>query len=380
MSTANMANIRAKKRKQWIWFFGFLLAFVVLTIGLYVRMISVRTSAYEGEIEKKLTPVKVQDTAVTEVWRTTSFLARLEGGQTVSIKADVGGWVVERQAVLGEHIEKDQLLIVLKDDRKVFRLKESEARLKAAKANLNELRRKYDQTVTLVEKGIVARDTLDSLSNQVSSEASSVDGLEASFNLMKWDVEHLNIRAPISGSVSEIIPDIGQEVTSGEVVAGMVSTSNERVVAGVVPRWARVIKPGMTVNLNTTLNGTYEETEARVIGVSPDMDSLSGTYEVEAELLDNKYNWWPGEIVNMQVPVELLKDVIIVPRTAVLSDNRNLFIFVYRDGKAHKIPVSVVWINENEGSIPSHMIPENGKVIVEGHVGLAGGQLVRLMP
>ncbi len=374
------AKIRAKKKKQWIWFFGFLAAFIVLTIGLYVRMISVRTSAFEGEAEKKLAPVRVQDSSVTEVWRTTSFLARLEGGQTVSIKADVSGWVVERKAVLGQEVQKGDPLIVLQDDRKVYRLKESEARLMSAKANLNELRRKYEQNKTLVEKGIVAKDTLDSLSNQVSSEASNVDGLEASYNLMKWDVEHLTVKAPISGQVSEIIPDIGQEVTSGEVVAGMVSTSNERVVAGVEPRWARVIKPGMTVNLNTTLNGAYEETQARVIGVSPGMDALSGTYEVEAEIIDNKYNWWPGEIVNMQVPVELLKDVIIVPRTAVLSDNRDLFIFVYQDGKAQKIPVSVVWINENEGSIPSHMIPENSKVIVEGHVGLAGGQLVRLMP
>ena len=374
------ALIETKRRKQWIWFIGFLAAFIVLTIGLYIRMISVRTAAYEGEAEKKLTPVRVQETASTEVWRTTSFLARLEGGQTIGIKADVGGWVVEKKAVLGQHVEKDETLIVLKDDRKVFKLKESEARLKAAKANLNELRRKYNQALTLFEKGIVARDNLDSLSNQMSAEASNVDGLEASYNLMKWDVEHLTVTAPITGIVSEILPDVGQEVKIGEAVARMVSTGKEQVVAGVEPRWARVIKPGMTVNLSTTLNGVLEEAEARVIGVSPDMDSASGTYKVEAELVDNKYNWWPGEIVNMQVPVELLSDVVIVPRTAVLSDNRDLFIFVYKDGKALRIPVSVVWINENEGSIPSKMIPEEGKVIIEGHVGLAGGQLVRLIP
>lgn len=375
-----MISVKSKKRKQWLWFFGVVLAFLVLAFGLYIRMISVRTSAFEGEAEKKLTPVRVQETDVTEVWRTTSFLARLEGGQTVSIKADVSGWVVERKAVLGEDVQKGDTLIVLKDDRKVYRLKESEARLMSAKANLAELRRKVDQNRTLVEKGIVAQDTLDSLTNQLSSEASNVDGLEASYNLMKWDVEHLNIKAPISGKISEIIPDIGQEVPVGEVVARMVSTANERVEAGVEPRWARVIKPGMTVKINTTLNGTFEETEGRIIGVSPDMDSVSGTYKVEAEIVDNRYNWWPGEIVNMQVPVELLKDVVIVPRTAVLSDNQNLFIFVYQDGKAQKTPVSVVWINENEGSIPSNMIPENGKIIVEGHVGLAGGQVVRLMP
>ena len=375
-----MISVKSKKRKQWLWFFGFVLAFLVLAFGLYIRMISVRTSAFEGEAEKKHTPVRVQETDVTEVWRTTSFLARLEGGQTVSIKADVSGWVVERKAVLGQDVQKGDPLIVLKDDRKVYRLKESEARLMSAKANLAELKRKVEQNRTLVEKGIVAQDTLDSLTNQLSSEASNVDGLEASYNPMKWDVEHLNIKAPISGKISEIIPDIGQEVPVGEVVARMVSTSNERVEAGVEPRWARVIKPGMTVKINTTLNGTFEETEGRIIGVSPDMDSVSGTYKAEAEIIDNRYNWWPGEIVNMQVPVELLKDVVIVPRTAVLSDNQNLFIFVYEEGKAQKIPVSVVWINENEGSIPWDMIPENGKIIVEGHVGLAGGQVVRLMP
>ncbi len=369
----------SRKKTQWLWFFGFLTAFLILIIGLYLRMISVRTAAFEAETEKKLSPVRVQESTSTQVWRTTSFLARIEGGQSINIMASTGGWVLERNVVLGQSVEKDQPLIVLQDERKTLKLNEAEARLESARANLNELKRKYDQTITLVEKGIVARDTLKSLSNQVSSEDSNVDALEAAYNLMKWDVEHLIIRAPISGKVVEIIPDVGQEVSAGELVAKVVSTSDERVVAGVEPRWARVMKPGMTVNFSTTINGRLEKTEGEIIGVSPDMDSVSGTYKVEARLIKNEYNWWPGEVVNMEVPVELLTDVILVPRTAVLSDNREFFIFVYKDGKALKVPVSVTWVNENEGSIPSGMIPEGGKVIVEGHVGLAGGQLVRLM-
>lgn len=370
---------RSRNKTRWLWFFGFLAAFLILLIGLYLRMVSVRTAAFEADTEKKLSPVRVQESSSTQVWRTTSFLARIEGGQSINIMASTGGWVLKHEAVLGQSVEKDEPLVVLTDERKVLKLKEAEARLESARANLNELKRKYDQTLTLVEKGIVARDTLKSLSNQVSSEDSNVSALEAAYDLMKWDVEHLVIRAPISGKVVEIIPDVGQEVTSGELVAKMVSTSDERVVAGVEPRWARVIKPGMTVNFSTTINGRLERTEGEIIGVSPDMDSVSGTYKVEARLINNEYNWWPGEIVNMEVPVELLTDVILVPRTAVLSDNREFFIFVYKDGKALKVPVSVTWVNENEGSIPSNMIPEGGKVIVEGHVGLAGGQLVRLM-
>jgi len=370
-------NLSANKSK-WLWFFGFLAVFLVLLIGLYLRMMSVRTAAFEAGMEKQPPPVRVQEPDTTEVWRTNSFLARIEGGQSVDIMASTSGWVREQAAVIGEAVEKDEPLIILQDERKVLKLKEAQAMLESARANLNELKRKYEQNQTLVEKGIVARDTLQSLSNQVSSERSSVEALEASFNLMKWDVEHLIIRAPISGKVSDVVPDVGQEVKAGELVAKMVSTSDEHVVAGVEPRWARIIKPGMKVNFSTTLNGTPERTDGEIIGVSPDMDSASGTYKVEARLINNEHNWWPGEIVNMEVPVELLTDVVLVPRTAVLSDNREFFIFVYKDGKALKVPVSVTWVNENEGSIPSSMIPKGSLIIIEGHVGLAGGQLVSL--
>ncbi len=369
----------SKTRKQWIWFFGLFAAFIVLLLGLYVRMISVRTAAYEAETEERVSPVRVQETISTEVWKTTSFLARIEGGQTIDIIADVGGWVVEKKVVLGQEVEKGDALIVLEDPRRVLRLQESEARLKSAKANLSELRRKYDQSQTLLEKGIIARDTVDSLANQVASESANVDSLEASYGLMKWDVDNMTVRAPISGKIEEVIPDVGQEITAGQLAVEMVSTEDKRAVAGVEPRWARVIKPGMKVTLSTTLHNRLEETQAEIIGVSPNIDSISGTYRVEARIIDNPYHWLPGEIVNMEIPVELLTEVVVVPRTAVLSDSNELFVFVYKDGKAIKVPVTVDWINDREGTISKDQIPAESRIIVEGHVGLAGGQLVKLI-
>jgi membrane fusion protein, multidrug efflux system len=373
-----MKMSNSKTRKQWIWFFGLLAAFIVLLLGLYVRMISVRSAAFETADEERISPVRIQETLSTEVWRTTSFLARVEGGQTIDIIADVGGWVTEKKVVLGQEVNKGDALIVLEDPRRVLRLKESEARLKSARANLNELKRKYDQSLTLAEKGIVARDTVDSFANQVISESANVDSLDASYGLMKWDVDNLTVTSPISGKIVEVMPDVGQEVTVGQLTVKMVSTEEKRVVAGVEPRWARIIKPGMTVKLSTTLNGRLEETEGRIIGVSPNIDSISGTYRVEAQLVNNQDNWLAGEIVNMEIPIELLSDVVVVPRTAVLSDSNELFIFVYQEGKALKVPVNVEWINDREGTISADLIPSDSSIIVEGHAGLAGGQIVKL--
>ncbi|MGB3729026.1 MAG: efflux RND transporter periplasmic adaptor subunit [Thermodesulfobacteriota bacterium] len=368
----------SKNRKQWIWFFGLLAAFIVLLLGLYVRMIAVRSSAYEAEREERVSPVRVQETLSTEVWRTTSFLARVEGGQTIDIIADVGGWVTEKKVVLGQEVKKGEALIVLEDPRRMLRLKESEARLKSAHANLNELKRKYNQSLELQEKGIVARDTVDSLANQVASESANVDSLDASYGLMKWDVDNLTVTSPIDGKVEQVLPDVGQEVTQGQLLVEIVSTEQKRVVAGVEPRWARIIQPGMKVTLSTAYNNQVKQTQGEILGVSSNIDTLSGTYRVEARIIDNPHNWLPGEIVNMEIPIELLSDVVIVPRTAVLSDSNELFIFVYQDGKAVKVPVSVEWINDREGTISVDLIPSDSSIIVEGHSGLAGGQIVKL--
>ncbi len=135
----------------------------------------------------------------------------------------------------------------------------------------------------------------------------------------------------------------------------------------------------MKVILSTTYNNQVEKTEGEILGVSSNIDTASGTYRVEAKLTDNQYNWLPGEIVNMEIPIELLTNVIVVPRTAVLSDSNELFVFVYQDEKALKVPVSVEWINDREGTIPSNLIPKNSSIIIDGHVGLAGGQIVKLM-
>lgn len=368
-----------KKQKQWVWFFSFFIGFIVILTGLYFRMMSVRSSAYEAEKQKIIKPVRTETTVSTEVWKTTSFLARVEGGQTIQVKADVGGWVVERRVIIGEKVKKDDILIILNDERKYLKLKESEALFKSADAKLKELKRKLKQTETLLEKGIVSRDSLDSMINQVNAQQAEVDALNATYKLRMWDVDHLTVRAPITGRIVEVLPDIGQEVEAEDLLVKMVNRSNERVVAGVDARWAKIIKPGMKVLFGTKFNGQLESTEGIILGVSPDMDSSSGTYKVEAQLIRNEYDWWPGEVVNMEVPLELLKEVIKIPRTAVLSDSREMFVFVYNDGIAIRTPVSVTWLNEKEGAIPTSMIPEGTEIIVEGHVGLAGGQPVRLV-
>ena len=67
--------------------------FLLFLLGLYLRLISVRSEAaksIEGDVAK---PVKVINPEPTETWFYREVLGRVEGGQEIDLKADVGGWV-----------------------------------------------------------------------------------------------------------------------------------------------------------------------------------------------------------------------------------------------------------------------------------------------
>lgn len=370
---------RVISHKQWKWFTGLVVCFLLVMLVLYVRMTSVRSSALESDFKRKPQPVKIIYALFTDEWKTVSFLARVEGGQTIQIRSEVGGWVSEKKVEIGDKVAKDDTLLVLRDQRKELSLLEAKSRLNAAKANLKELKRLYNKNISLVDKGIVAKDTLESLNNQIASKQAEVNALDAVYQRSNWDFEHLSIKSPIEGEIMDVLPDIGQEVMPGEMVINLVNSEQKKIVAGVNANWARELEKGTQVRLTNEVNGTEQISEGVIKGISPNIDRATGTYLVEAQLTDKKNSWLPGEIINMEVPVELLKNVVKVPRSAVLSDNKDVFVFTYEDDKAEKVPVEVSWLNDEYGVIPSQNIKENSKIIVEGNSGLSDKQSIRLL-
>jgi len=371
------AHLRHRKR-QWFLFWLAIAGFAVIVLLLWFRLMSVRSRAFEAAAGRVAPPVRVMEIEPAEVWKKVTFLGRVKGGQTIDVRADVGGWVVERRVERGEKVKKGAPLLVLEDERRDLDMKEALARLNSVKAGLKELERKLAQSGKLFEKGIVPLDTLNSYKNEVNAKRADVDALKAAYDRMKWDFEKLVVRASISGQVVEILPDIGQEVLRDEVVARMVNTANQRVVAGIDIKWARKISSGQPVDIVANMDGKERVIKGIVTGVSRNVDAASGTYVLEARIPDYENYLWPGEVVKLLVPVERLVDVVKVPRSAVLSDQDELFLFAYVDDMAKKVPVNVTWLDDKTGAVPAQELPSGVKVIVEGHAGLVDGERVRV--
>jgi len=366
-------------KNQWFKFLLIVGVFLIFLFGLYLRLSSVRSDAAKTVATETPKPVKVISPVPSESWLHREVLGRVEGGQTINIRADVGGWVDEIFVNRDDEVNKGEIIIKLSDERKVVALKEAEFRLKASVASLKEIERKFNQNQTLFKKGIISRDNLDSNRNQLEVERANMQSLEASYNRIKWNYDNLEIKSPIDGTVIDIVPDVGQEVFEGEQVAKVVNLSNKRLIAGVDASIARLVKTGSEVDLKSNSQGIVEIGKGEIVGVSRNSDDDTGTYEIEINILTDDVNWWPGEIVAISIPIKKLSNVVSIPRTAVLSASDEIFIFVSQNGKSLKVPVEVTWVDDKTGLIPVESLPRDSYIITEGGSGLTSGQEIKII-
>ena len=374
--------LRERKKKNWLVLFLILFGFLFVLVFLYARFLHERESdAQQHSEERAHRPVKVMTPVASSGSIYTEVLGRVRGKQTVLVRATVSGWVKRIDSGRGQEIEKDGIILELYDYRVETRLDEAKYNLESARGKFAEADRVYQRNTALFEKGIVSEDETEASRNLLETASAGVKALEASYNRAKWNYENLKIRSPIQGQIVEIVPDMGQETRSGDVVAKVVNLSGRKVIAGVDVSVARSVKRGDALEVSLTRDGTAETVTGEVDGVSPGSDDFSGTYDVEIAISDPSIKWWPGEMVSVRIPVQKLDNVVRIPKMAVLSDSKEAFSFVLveKNGEVLKVKVAPTWIDDNSAYISFASLPEDSRIITEGNFGLLPGHPIRVV-
>ena len=371
-----------REKRSWLVLLLIFLGFLFVLVFLYAKFLYERDSnAHYHSEESAYRPIKVMTPVSSSGSIYTEVLGRVRGKQTVLVRTTVSGWVRRIDSGRGQEIEKDGIILELYDYRVETRLDEAKYNLESVRGKLAEADRVYRRNTALFEKGIVSEDETEASRNLFETASASVKALEASYNRAKWNYDNLKIRSPIQGQVVEIVPDIGQEIRNGDVVARVVNLSGRKVIAGVDVLVARGVKRGDVLEVFLSREGIVETVKGEVKGVSPGSDDFSGTYDIEIAISDPSVKWWPGEMVSVKILMRRFDNVVKIPKTAVLFDNKEAFSFVLveKNGEVSKIKVTPTWIDDNSAYISFNPLPPDSRIITEGNFGLLPGQLVRII-
>ncbi|MBN1779508.1 HlyD family efflux transporter periplasmic adaptor subunit [bacterium] len=208
--------------------------------------------------------------------------------------------------------------------------------------------RNYNQFKTLIDKELIsrkefedARDEYDYLirkrvltlesyekdslfrTNQIRSLEMSLERMQGSLALVKKNMENLTVRAPISGQLTSLIPEIGESIARGERIGQIDQLDGFKVRVAVDEHYIARINPGQQGEFD--FNGsTYTMIIKKVF---PEV--IEGRFEVDMEFTGHEPEGIRrGQTTHIRLELGDLSEVLLLPRGGFYQKTGGQWIYV----------------------------------------------------
>lgn len=280
------------------------------------------------------------------------------------IAAEVAGrvdWVADEGAIL----QVGDVIARLDDRALKIDLAEADANIARLRADYDFQSRETDRIEELASKGTIAKTRFDETRSRRDMLRQSLAIARIQRERIAYNLERSEVKAPFPGRVVERLVQVGEFTTVGRPVARFVDTWNVEVRARVPVAAAPWLAPDQMIEVR--YNGSARSYPLRT--VIPVGDERSRTFEIRVKLDDP--DWIVGSPVRLSVPNGEMRDVIAVPRDALIIRASGVTVFrIDADNKAVRLQVKT-------GTGKADYIAVEGAVAAGDRLVVRGGEFLR---
>jgi RND family efflux transporter MFP subunit len=193
----------------------------------------------------------------------------------------------------------------------------------------------YERARRLYEAKAVPKRRLEEAAISLSTAKAAFEPIEKAMNDIHNSASNSKIivRAPISGTVVEVMTSNGRFMEAGQPIARIINTSLLHLRANVpVTEIGNIKRPDMA---SFTLPGLDKEFRPeRLIAVNDLVDIKSRTVPVIFEVTNQSGFLKPGMFANVLIKKGIVKDAMTLPESALFEDEGRYFVFVQLAGEA----------------------------------------------
>lgn len=362
---------RPRRRRRW----AQAVRLVVLVAGIGLTWYLLRS----GDAPTAAPPAPVVTVATPlqrEITEWDEHIGRFEASRSVSLRPRVSGQVTAVHFRDGDFVSQGQPLFTIDPRPYQAALAEAEAGVATAQSDLALARSDLERALRLVEDDAVAKSEIDALRARVTAADAALAAAKARVRSRRLDAEFTTVRAPISGRISNRRVDPGNLVAAGDGPTATLLTTikatdplyftfdrSEGLFLNArregLSRGARVdIKLQDEAGYNW--HGTLDFTDN---GLDPD----SGTIRARAVVRNPDNFLTPGMFGNMRLATGSAERALLVPDTAVQSDQtRKLLLVVAQDDTVLAKEVELGPIIDGELRVIRSGLAPGDRVVIEG--------------
>lgn len=263
--------------------------------------------------------------------------------------------------------------IVARIDKNVagMQLASDKANVARLAAQLNFDRSQAERMDRLFQQSAIAKSTRDQAASTREMDEGALAQARASLNKSQYQFTHSEVRAPFPGRVAARLINTGEYATPGKDIVRLVDIDSIEVKAQSPIDTARFLREGMPV----TVEIAHRKLIAGLRAIVPVGDELSRTIELRVALKSGQA--LVGDAARVMVPSAAPRDVLAVPRDALVLREDNTFVFKV-DGKNTAARVAVETGTEDGAMIEVRgSVKPGDRVIVRGAERLEPGQKVQ---
>jgi RND family efflux transporter MFP subunit len=315
------------------------------------------------------------------------YVGRFVASQSVEVRPRVSGQVVERHFKDGDVVKKGQILFTI--DQRPFQAAQAEARANVASAQsaLMLARSDFARANRLSGDDAVSAGEIDALRSKVQSAEAALAAAQARLRERSLDVEWTEVRAPVSGRISDRRVDTGNLVVGGEgTSATLLTTINaldpiyfsfdaSEALFLKAQRAKQEGKPATTVQIRLQDEAAYKWT-GTLDFTDNGLDPRSGTIRGRATIANPGSFLTPGMFGNMRLTTGGTTHALLVPDASIQTDQaRKTVLVVGIDNSVTAKPVTLGATINGLRIIRSGLMPGD-KVVIAGMQGAIPGTRV----
>ena len=319
-----------------------------------------------------------------ELSRTLAVSGGLRAVQTAWVKAKVAAELQSLSVREGDRVNAGQLIGQLDVTEFRWRLRQAEDQVQAAQAQLDMAQRTLDNNKALVNQGFISRNALDTSVSSTAAAQAQLQAARAAAELTRKAVQDSEIRAPISGLVSQRLAQPGERVGVDGRIVEIVDLGRIELEATLAPEDGVLLRVGQQARI--TVDGLDQPLSARVVRINPSAQSSTRSVLAYLELASGAASAGVRQGLFARGQIEIQRrQALVVPASALRFDQARPYLLTVQDGKAMPRPVTpgargeVLVDGQMESAVEIVDGVEAGTPVLRASVGaLREGTLIRL--
>jgi membrane fusion protein (multidrug efflux system) len=319
----------------------------------------------DGSDEEEAVPVEVVALEHGPIETVLRFSTNLEAENDVEVVSRASRQLQVQRLFVEEGAEVGRGEILL-------RLENAELRTALARieGQLAKARREYERQTSLYGQQLI--------SEQAYNDATyELEQLELALQDAQRELGYTEVRAPISGTVTERHVSVGDQVTANQKLFRIVDFDS--IVARVyVPEkdlWR--VRRGLEARLYAEAGGIVER-RGSVERVAPQVDPRSGTVKTTIAI-PRGAGLLPGMYVSVELVTAINAEAVLVPKKALIYDAEQIFVFrLAEEDRVERLLIEAR-LEDRDNIEPAGVLAVGDRIVIAGQAGLKDGSLVRLI-